>query len=121
MTGPNDTPPTNAIPPTTPGQVAKPNNLDSADATGGLIPYKNGPALAAYYCGIFLFIFGCVGLPVGIVAIVLGVKGLKKRKAHPAIAGSVHAWIGIVLGSLSTLLSLGAIGLWLSVWLSPGP
>jgi hypothetical protein len=29
---------------------------------------------------------------------------LQKRKQNPAIKGSVHAWIGIVMGGLFTLI-----------------
>lgn len=73
------------------------------DATGGLIPYKNGPALTAYYLGILSLLCCFVGLPLGIVPIVLGVMGLKKRARQPEVKGSVHAWIGIVCGVLSTI------------------
>ena len=77
--------------------------VPTGDATGGIIPYKNPPALIAYYCGIFSLL-PCIGLVAGVPAIILGIVGLRKRKATPVIRGSVHAWIGIVLGSLTTLL-----------------
>jgi hypothetical protein len=73
------------------------------DATGGMIPYKNMPALIAYYLGIASLI-PCIGIGFAIPAFVLGIVGLMKRKANPAVKGSVHAWIGIVLGGLCTLL-----------------
>jgi len=64
-----------------------------------LIPYKNPKALIAYYLGIgSLLIF-----PLGFVSIVLGFMGLADRKRNPVIKGSVHAWIGIILGGLSIL------------------
>ena len=75
----------------------------TGDATGGVIPYKNPPALIAYYCGIFSLL-PILGLVFGIAAFILGVVGLRQRKANPVIKGSVHAWIGIVLGGLTTLL-----------------
>lgn len=80
------------------------------DATGGIIPYKNGPALAAYYTGIGALI-PClipffVGAVAGGVALYLGVLGLKKVKAQPEVKGTVHAWIGIVLGALIVLANL---------------
>ena len=69
------------------------------DATGGVIPYKNPKALIAYYLGILsLLIF-----PLGFASVPLGILGLRDRKRNPAIKGSVHAWIGIVLGILSVL------------------
>lgn len=79
------------------------------DVTGGIIPYKNGPALAAYYVGIVSLLCCFVGLPVGIVAIVLGVMGLQKRAKQPEVKGSVHAWIGIVCGVISTIGAIFAL------------
>ena len=90
MSNPYDPPP--QLPPTFKTQSA-------GDATGGLIPYKNGPALTAYY----LSIASLLCCPLGIVAVVLGVLGLQKRAREPAVKGSVHAWIGIVLGTLTTV------------------
>lgn len=71
------------------------------DATGGIIPYKNPKALIAYYMGI-IGLLPVMGLPLSVAAVVLGIMGLKERKRQPAIKGSVHAWIGIVLGVLAT-------------------
>ncbi len=75
------------------------------DGTGGLIPYKNPKALLAYYLGI-LSMLPLLGFPFGIASIVLGILGLKARKANPIIKGSVHAWIGIVLGASFMLVHL---------------
>lgn len=80
------------------------------DATGGIIPYKNPAALFAYYCGVFSLI-PFLGLFVGIPGIVLGVVGLRKRRTHPVIKGTVHAWIGIVVGGLTTILWGGLIAI----------
>ena len=82
------------------------------DATGGVIPYKNLPALIAYYCGVFSII-PC--FPIGVVAVVLGIMGLRKAKQQPQVRGQVHAWIGIIAGGLFGLLwgaltILGIIG-----------
>lgn len=76
------------------------------DATGGVIPYKNPKALVAYY----LSIAGLLIPLLGIAALVLGVQGLRARNKNPVIKGSVHAWIGIVLGALSTLAWTGCLG-----------
>jgi len=75
----------------------------SGDNTGGLIPYKNPYALIAYYLGLFS-LFPFLGLVLSIPAFVLGIMGLRARRRNPAIKGSVHAWIGIVMGGLMTLL-----------------
>lgn len=76
--------------------------VEQGDATGGVIPYKNPHALTAYYLSIF-GLFPLIGILLAIPAVILGISGLKKRKRNPVIKGSVHAWIGIVLGSLSIL------------------
>ena len=78
------------------------------DATGGIIPYKNTPALASYYLGVFSLV-PCLGIPLAISAIICGVLGLKKRKREPHVKGSVHAIVGIVLGSFSLLYHAAGI------------
>ena len=82
-----------------------------SDSTGGVIPYKNPPALIAYYCGVFS-IAACIPvpflfLPLPIAALWLGIKGLKKAKAEPHARGKVHAWIGIIGGTIFGLLGIG--------------
>lgn len=84
----------------------QPPGAHQGDATGGLIPYKNWQALTAYYIGFISLLCCFAGLPVGIAAIVLGVMGLQARAKDPVIKGSVHAWIGIVLGTIATLGSI---------------
>ncbi|MCI0359810.1 MAG: hypothetical protein L0211_15140 [Planctomycetaceae bacterium] len=79
------------------------------DATSVVIPYKNVPALLAYYLGILSLVCCFVGVPFGIVPLVLGIVGLQRRAANPAIHGTAHAWIGIVLGGLNILASAGLI------------
>ena len=103
------------------GEKFKSKEVEEGDSTGGLIPYLNGPALIAYYCGLFsllacipIFIF----LPLPVIAVVCGVKGLKRAKAEPRVRGQVHAWIGIIFGSICGLggliLSIGVAVAWLS-------
>ena len=79
---------------------APPPLPQKGDDTGGIIPYKNPPALIAYYLGIFGLIpfFGPL---LAIPAFILGIVGLRKRRKTPIIKGAVHAWIGIILGALS--------------------
>ena len=84
-------------PPPPPPPLPPPNQ---GDATGGIIPYKNPHALTAYYLGIFGLV-PAIGFFLAIPALILGISGLKKRKRNPIIKGSIHAWIGIVLGALS--------------------
>ncbi|HWB60709.1 MAG TPA: DUF4339 domain-containing protein [Chthoniobacteraceae bacterium] len=89
--------------PAVPPPLPPPHVLRAAgggDATGGVIPYKNPQALISYYLGVFSLI-PVLGLLLTIPALILGVLGLKKQKAFPAIKGGVHAWVGISLASIS--------------------
>ena len=79
------------------------------DATGGVIPYNNPKALIAYYLGLFS-LFPCLGLALAIPAFVLGIMGLRARKRNPAIKGSIHAWIGIIMGGMMTVV-WGLVGM----------
>jgi hypothetical protein len=76
------------------------------DGVSALIPYRNPPALAGYYIGIASWL-PLVGLLAGPMAIVLGVKGLRRRAKDPRVRGMAHAWIAIIMGSIGTLISLG--------------
>lgn len=78
------------------------NTVQTGDATGGVIPYKNPKALMAYYLGI-LSGLPLIGFPIGIAAFVLGVLGIRDRKRNPLIKGSVHAGIGIGCGAIFTI------------------
>ena len=103
-----------AAPPDATASVT-PTPSAEADATGGLIPYKNPHALIAYYLGIVSGL-PLIGLPFGIAAFILGLKGLKARKQNPVIKGSVHAAIGIGCGGLFSLvwgvLGFALLALW---------
>ncbi len=78
------------------------------DAVTTLIPYKNGKALAAYYCGVFSLI-PCLGLGLGPVALIFGILGLRYVRDNPSAKGTGHAWAGIVLGALTTLGNLAGV------------
>jgi phage FluMu protein Com len=71
-----------------------------------LIPYKNGKALVAYYCGVFSLI-PCLGLILGPIALIFGILGYRYAKAYPTAKGMGHAIAGIVLGGLSTVGNWG--------------
>src|SRR5262245_11989698 len=83
---------------------------EEGDATGGLIPYKNGMALASYYTGVFSLI-PCLGLILAPVALILGIMGLGYANKHPTARGKAHAWVGIVLGAL---VLIGHVGLFVA-------
>src|SRR5206468_508514 len=62
----------------------------TGDATGGIIPYKNVAALIGYYCAVFSLV-PCLGFPLGLSAVVLGLVGLRKQRSQPVVRGRVHA------------------------------
>ncbi|MBI3463019.1 MAG: DUF4190 domain-containing protein [Planctomycetes bacterium] len=81
------------------------------DTTSTLIPYRNPPALTAYYLGVFSLsacipLLGVVGVVMAIAAVVCGVRGLRLAKENPQARGRVHAWIGIVCGSVFAVLGI---------------
>lgn len=89
-------------------RVRRRREEDEGDVTGGLIPYKNGRALASYYCGVFSLI-PCLGAILGPIAVILGFLGFSYANKHPRASGKAHAIVGIVLGLLTTLGHLGVI------------
>jgi hypothetical protein len=93
----------------------------------GIIPYRNGMALAAYYCGMggliailgslvlaaamapnpsplitFGLMYGVGGI-CAILAIIFGAVGCVKASRNPEARGTAHAVIGIVLGSVEII------------------
>ncbi len=73
-----------------------------------LIPAKNVNALLAYYFGVFALI-PCLGLILGIGAVVLGIRGKQACERDPNMPGKAHAWAGIVLGLITFLANAAAI------------
>jgi len=91
-------------PPTTPIPiVSAPTGTGSA-----LIPYRNPHALAAYYCGVFSLI-PIIGVLLGIPAFILGIMGYRRFRRQPEIKGALHAWAGIIMGGVLSLLWGGLI------------
>ena len=62
----------------------------SGDGLATLIPYRNGAALAAYYCGVFGLIPG-IGFILGPIAFILGIIGFVKARKNPQAHGTGHA------------------------------
>ena len=85
-------------------------NEPEGDATGGVIPYKNVPALVSYYLGVFSLI-PCLALLLGPAAFICGIVGLRRYKAHPQVKGVAHSWVGIVLGSLTFLANVAVLAM----------
>lgn len=97
-------PETSTLPPQPPGAAPTPT---------GPAP-SNGASTAALVVGIISLLlfwaFG-IGAVVGIVAIILGIKGTKAAARHPSRPGNGAAIAGIVTGAIGIFLSLtvGAI------------
>lgn len=70
-----------------------------------MIPDKNPSALMSYYLGIFSVI-PCLAIPMGIAAVVLGLKGLRLVKGRPEVRGRTHALVGIIAGGLFALVNI---------------
>ena len=96
-TNPYETPQAQQMAPAAPGDM-------QGDTTGGLIPYKNKCALIGYYLGVFSILIPVVG---GIASVVLGIMGLIAKKKNPAVRGTAHAIVAIVLGIVTA-------GFWLT-------
>ena len=69
------------------------------DPATTIIPYKNMPALISYYLAVFSII-PCLGILLGLAAVVFGIIGLKRARERPEARGKIHAWVGIALGAL---------------------
>lgn len=89
-----------------PTTVAKVLELMLGDGTGGVVPFKNKPALIAYYLAVASLI-PVVGAFTGIAAFSLGLKGRRKAKEEPWVKGTAHAWIGIGCGGVLALVWIG--------------
>lgn len=80
----------------------------SGEGFATVVPFRNGPALAAYYCGVFGLI-PVLGFVLGPIAFILGIIGLVKKKNNPKVHGTGHAIAGIVLGLIDPVL-------WIVLW-----
>lgn len=69
---------------------------------------KESQALIAYDCAIFGLI-PCVCSVLGPVALVLGILSRSAIRNNPMLPGKAHAWVGIILGGIETLLGVIAI------------
>lgn len=75
----------------------------SDDNLSKIIPYRNVPALIAYYTGVFSIV-PCLGMLLSLPAIILGMWGLRVSNKKPGSFGKVHAMVGIIAGIASFLL-----------------
>ncbi|XAL98439.1 hypothetical protein OT109_12720 [Phycisphaeraceae bacterium D3-23] len=104
------TPPPHAHPHAPQGH--RPPQQESASPLDAIIP-TNPLAAISCYMGIFSMILCIAGPLLGPLAILLGVLGLKKwnvqESAYGKTTSTIRAWIGIVTGSLGTLIGIAAI------------
>ncbi len=91
--------PEGAAVPTTVAALLHPRG--KGDVTDGMIPYKNPAALASYYIGL-ASVIPVLGIFTGIVAILLGIVGLRRFRAEPWRRGRLHAYAGIVAGVVTS-------------------
>ena len=101
-------PPLPSQPPSDPLQYQSPGTVNANEPLAGLIPYKNWPALAGYYLGLFS-LFPLLGLPLGITAIVFGVMGLRRAIENPMVRGKGHAITALICGTLFSLMNIAII------------
>ncbi len=90
--------------------INTPPDTVTPDATAGIIPYKNVPALLGYYMGVFSLI-PVIGFFLSIGALVCGILGLIRKKKHPNAKGSAHAWVGIIAGGIMFLVHSAVLAL----------
>lgn len=119
-------PPTDPDPPVYAESSAYPGPpKDTAtEVVATVIPFRNKPALIAYYLGVFSIsalipFFGVVGVVMALAAFILGIKGRKLAKENPEAKGIVHAWIGIIGGFLWGALGTLVQGLMVIALMQP--
>ncbi len=78
------------------------------DGIASVVPYRNVCALVGYYLGVFSLI-PCLALALGPAALICGILGVKAVGRNPSAKGTVHAWVAIILGGLTTLANYGLI------------
>jgi hypothetical protein len=89
-----------------------PPELDLRKPEGALtrmVPYRNPLALTSYYLAVFSLL-PVLALILAPLAVFFGTIGLRQARQHPESRGGAHAWFGIVLGTLMTLLNWGVFG-----------
>jgi hypothetical protein len=79
-------------------------------------PRSNGAAIGSLICGIL----GCVPFLTGLVAIILGIVGLRKTR-DPAVGGKGMSIAGLILGIVSILAWAGFGGVFAVGYLSSQP
>ena len=82
-------------PPTAPEDIERLNPTPTL--IDHVIPGRNIPALLSWYFGFFALL-PVLGVPLGVVAVVLGIIGFFKARNPEVGVGTLHACLGIALG-----------------------
>ena len=77
-------------------------------SVGGLIPYNNLQAILALILAGFSVI-PVLGLIFALVALPLGIFGLRKTRKNPNYLGKAHSWIAISISGLAILVWGGGL------------
>jgi hypothetical protein len=85
--------------------IGKPPPM-KAKAMEHVLPMRNQPALAGYYCAIFSLV-PIAGLFLGPAAIGYGIVGLDRGNRLPNHIGYGHALFAIVAGTVGSIISYG--------------
>ncbi len=94
--------------PPAPGQWSAAPQPPQNDALGQIIPTKNPYALFAYYCAVFALV-PCFTPLLAPAAVILGCLGLREINRRPGLPGKAHALVGIILGGLLLLVTVGLV------------
>lgn len=90
----------------------QPPRRQAANAMDAIIP-TNPLAAISCYAGILSMLLCVLGILLGPIAITLGILGLKKSNVKESEYGkttsTIRAWIGIVTGSIGTLIGIPAL------------
>jgi hypothetical protein len=91
-----------------PPTVAQPIGSSTDSRAPALIPYKNPAALVGYYLSVFSLI-PVVGAFLGLAAVGCGIAGRRAYRRDRRHGGAAHAWVAIILGSLTSLVNWGIL------------
>jgi hypothetical protein len=88
---------------------ARSRNLAAAgDVFGDFTPRRNPVAVRSYVTALY-GLTPLLGLVLGLVAIALGVIGLKRQRLNPDVGGANFATAGIVIGTIDLIFNTAGI------------
>jgi hypothetical protein len=100
-----------------PYRAPKSAEVSTGYQVSDLIPYRNRPALVGYYVGVITLVglvpvLGVFFLPLCLVALWYGYRGVLLYNAQPDVGGQTHARIALALGGgvliVGAVLQIGA-------------